>query len=208
MTTSMARVAARTTCLAHGCFIFSARTYAIRIHMSRQANPYSCVATPTQLSSQPIAPLKARTASSGVLFLRLRCAAIRCCNRLTSSLARISAASWLFRCPNRPPTRCFKAVWIIAVHQHLTVVVAFQHQCIATAQGLFDMRGTASGIGQYAQPSGTVAEDELHRLDGIVRNGIGDHLDAADRERNDGDRSRGYWRCRRKISPGCARCRE
>ena len=54
---------------------------------------------------------------------------------------------------------------------------------MATAQRLLDMRRAASGIGQYTQPPHAIAEDELHRLGCIVRNGIGSDLDIADHER-------------------------
>ena len=76
----------------------------------------------------------------------------------------------------------FQTVGVVAVHQHFKIVVALQNQRIAPAQGLLDMRGAASSVGQYAQPACAVAENELHRLGGIVRNRIGYDFEIADRE--------------------------
>lgn len=76
-----------------------------------------------------------------------------------------------------------EAVWIIAVHQHVAIVVTFQNQAMTTAQHLLDMRRAAPGIGQNAQPPRSIAEHELHRLGGIVRYGIGEDFNITNCER-------------------------
>lgn len=43
-----------------------------------------------------------------------------------------------------------ETIRIIAVCKHCSVMVAFQHKCVALTQYRFDMGRRAAGIGQYA----------------------------------------------------------
>ncbi len=76
----------------------------------------------------------------------------------------------------------FQAVWVISISKHLHIVIAFQHQRVATVQDRFDMRRGAARIGQHTQSAHTIAEYVLNRFGSIVRHGISLHLHFADRE--------------------------
>ena len=78
--------------------------------------------------------------------------------------------------PESPAHTLFQAIGIIPVGEQLAIVIAFQHQRVATAQGRFDMRRATARIGQHTEPSRAIAEHELHRLGGIMRHGIGLHV--------------------------------
>src|SRR5947208_12081386 len=69
---------------------------------------------------------------------------------------------------------------IFAVGEHVDVVIAFEHQRIATRQARLDVRGGYSEIGQYAQAPLPVGAHELHGFSRVVRNGKGTDFDVAD----------------------------
>jgi hypothetical protein len=69
-------------------------------------------------------------------------------------------------------------VWAIA--QHLRIVVAFQHQRMATAQDRFNMGRGTTGVSEHPKPPRAVAEHELRRLAGIMRHRKGFDFQIAD----------------------------
>lgn len=77
----------------------------------------------------------------------------------------------------------FKRPGIRPVHQHIQIVVAFQHQCVAAAQHMLDMRRGDAGIGQHAQLARAIAQHVLHRLPGVMRDGKRLDVQVADGER-------------------------
>src|SRR5437763_10621910 len=79
------------------------------LYNSLQAKPSSWVATDIHPGSQRNACARAPRASSGVLFVCERCAAITCLSRLRSSAASISPEVRLSRWPRRLAMRAFSA---------------------------------------------------------------------------------------------------
>ncbi len=68
------------------------------------------------------------------------------------------------------------------VRKHIGVVVAFEHQRVATGQIRFDVRRRAARVGQDAQPTRAVGEHVLDRLACVMRHGKRLHQKITDRE--------------------------
>ena len=71
---------------------------------------------------------------------------------------------------------------IVAVRQHLEIVVAFEHQCVAARQARLHVRGGDAEVGQHTQPPASIGAHELHRLASVVRHRKRMNLDRVDRE--------------------------
>lgn len=88
----------------------------------------------------------------------------------------------ILKMPESPSYPLLEPGRIIAACQHLRIVIAFQHKCVAAAKGCLDVRRRTTGISQHAQSAHPVAEYELGRLVGIMGNRIRLDLDIIDRE--------------------------
>ncbi|KAH0444050.1 hypothetical protein KCU90_g1122, partial [Aureobasidium melanogenum] len=74
-------------------------------------------------------------------------------------------------------------LWIPAARQHPHIVIALEDQRVATAQHRADVRRGGADVGQHAKPARAIGEHVLQRLAGVVRNGIGENAEVADRHR-------------------------
>ena len=72
---------------------------------------------------------------------------------------------------------------ISAFIQHRGVVVAFEHQRVATAKHAGNVRRNATGVGEYAEGMRTIRKNELDRFARIVRHRKGVNLQFANGER-------------------------
>jgi hypothetical protein len=90
--------------------------------------------------------------------------------------------SRIFQVTETPTHAPLETCRIIALREHLRIMIAFQYQRIAVIQYRLDMWSGASGIRKHALPKGTIAENELCRLICIVRNRIRLDLDIVDGE--------------------------
>lgn len=72
---------------------------------------------------------------------------------------------------------------IIAVIQHFRVMVAFEHQRVATAKHAGNVRRDATGIGEHPKGMRAIRKNELYRFARIVRHRKGVNLQFANGER-------------------------
>ncbi len=105
-----------------------------------------------------------------------------CTRRDVSIRASISAAASLCRWPRRPRDPLLQRIRIVAVLEHLEIVVAFEHQRVAAGQARLDVGRGHAEVGQHAEAPRAVADDVLHRLARVVRNGYRLDLQRVDRE--------------------------
>jgi len=72
---------------------------------------------------------------------------------------------------------------VVAIRQHVEIVVAFQHERIAAAEARLDKARRRADVGQDAEPMLAIAHDELHRIARIVGHRERPHFQHPDRER-------------------------
>ncbi len=71
---------------------------------------------------------------------------------------------------------------IVAVLEHIEIVIALQNQRVATGEASFHVGRRHAEVRQHAQTVRAVADDVLHRLARVVRNGYRLDFQRADRE--------------------------
>src|SRR5215467_4078407 len=71
---------------------------------------------------------------------------------------------------------------IVAVGEHVAIVVAFEQQSIATGQTQFDVPGGNADVGQKSEAPAAVGKDKLNWIAGVVRHRKRPHLEPADLE--------------------------
>ena len=71
---------------------------------------------------------------------------------------------------------------IVAVFEHVEIVIAFEHQRVAAGEAGLDVRRRDAEVGQHAHAPRAVADHVLHRLARVVRHRDRHDLERADRE--------------------------
>ena len=96
-------------------------------------------AMPIHSGAQSSAPASAARALSGVLFCCDKCAAMMCCRRDVSSAREQRGRGLVVQMPEAPGDALLERTRVVAVRQHVEVVVAFEHQRVAAGQARFDV---------------------------------------------------------------------
>ena len=141
---------------------------------SRQAKPSSCVARPTH-SSQPSASASAAREIRPVVLLR-KVGADHVLQARPVEAREERARLAVVEMPERARDALLQPFGVAASPQHVEIVVALQHQRIASGQRVLDVPRRCADIGEHAQTECAVGKHELHRLARVVRHGVGLHL--------------------------------
>ena len=74
------------------------------------------------------------------------------------------------------------SIGIRPIGQHLRIVIKLEHQCIAAGKRVHNVRRDTAQVGEHTQLEIVVSQAKLHRLPGIVRDGLSGDVDIAHRE--------------------------
>jgi hypothetical protein len=148
-----------------------------------QSKPQPGPATPNSCGRTPHTPASAASASSGVLFSRLRCAATTWRRPRVQAVGEDLRRGVVAQVAVAPADACTQRVRVARCRQQREVVVAFEQQRMAACSCASRWAVLEPASVSTPRPPRAVAEARLQRLLRVVRHRVGRDLQVAEVDR-------------------------